>query len=94
MQIGKRVDLWVLGAALLAGGEFSYAHLRPMGLWPWELVSSSIARLAAACFEVSGFQGPARWAPLGIGAAWLAAAVLAWSRRRATAAREEENHNG
>ena len=80
----NQVHAWVLGLALLAGGEFSYAHLRRLGLWPLELMARSMWRLASVA---AGTTFPA-------GALWIGAVafivLLGWGlvtwkdRRRAS----------
>ena len=95
MQIGRRVEVWVLGAALLASGEFSYAHLRQVVLWPLEIVSSALWRMLAARLEASCLQGSFWLAPLGLAAVALLAGALSRRRRRRTAADAEGGpHHG
>jgi hypothetical protein len=42
MKNSQRAGLWALAAALLAGAEFGYAHLRQVNLWPLQLIASSL----------------------------------------------------
>jgi len=87
----NQVQTWVLGVALLAGGEFSYAHLRHLGLWPLELMMGSMWRLAAV-LVAAGFPSGALWAApvaLAVGAL-LVLGIAAWSKRRH--ASERRNH--
>jgi F0F1-type ATP synthase assembly protein I len=45
MKKSQRVGLWALAAALLAGTEFGYAHLRQVDLWPLQLIVSTLWRV-------------------------------------------------
>jgi len=45
MKNSQRAGLWALAAALLAGTEFGYAHLREADLWPLQLIASSLWRV-------------------------------------------------
>ncbi len=65
-----RVQAWLLGVTLLAGGEFSYAHLRRFGFWPLELMARSAWRLATT-LAAAVLPGRA------LGALWAAPAALA-----------------
>lgn len=95
MRIGRRMESWVVGAALLASGEFGYAHVRHMGLWPVEAVSSSIWPLLAANVGAAESR-PSFWlAPLGLAlVALLVCAVGVRKRGRTTTAPEGGRHHG
>lgn len=87
----NRVQAWVLGVALLAGGEFSYAHLRQLGLWPLELAARSVWRLVSM-LAAAVFPGNSLWtAPLGtILIALLLWGIAIWRRQRRAAAPSSE----
>lgn len=86
MSSAKRVEVGALGLALLASGEFSYAHLRYLGVWSLELIAHSAWRLAM--FRVADVA-PSRafWtAPLALGmTALLVCGVSMWRERRRAA---------
>jgi hypothetical protein len=87
MVRANRVHTWVLGLALLAGGEFSYAHLRQFGLWPLELMARSAWRLVSM-LAAAVFPGNSLWAAplLTILIALLLWAIARWrGQRRAVA---------
>lgn len=95
MVRANRVQTWVLGVALLAGGEFSYAHLRRVGLWPLELLARSVWRLVSM-LAAAVFPGGTLWAAplvtvliaLGL---W---GIVAWrGQRRAAAPTPEGRHH-
>jgi hypothetical protein len=91
----NQVQAGMLGLALLAGGEFSYAHLRHLGLWPLELLARSMWRLAGLLASAV-FPNGALWvAPvvLALGAL-LAWGIAAWrgQPRTATPAPEGRHH--
>jgi hypothetical protein len=67
MARANQLQGWTVVLALLAGAEFSYAHLRQIGLWAVELVAQSVWRLACA---LASLVFPA-------GNAWIAPAALA-----------------
>lgn len=91
----RRVEVWTLGAALLASGEFGYAHLRQLGFWPLEVIVPSLWRVVVAYFGASWSSGTFWLAPLALGvAALLASSIVAWRRRRAAADRKGGNHHG
>lgn len=79
MSSAKRVEVGALGLALLASGEFSYAHLRHLGVWSLELIAHSAWRLAM--FRVADVASSrAFWAaPLALMTAGLLACGLAIS---------------
>jgi len=71
----NQLQAGMLGLALLAGGEFSYAHLRHLGLWPLELMARSGWRLVSM-LAAAVFPGSAPWtAPL----ATVLIALLLWA---------------
>ena len=95
MVRANRMQAWVLGLALLAGGEFSYAHLRQLGLWPLELAARSAWRLVSIQLAAV-FPGKSVWdAPLvTILIALLLWGVAAWrGQRRAVAPAPDEGRH-
>lgn len=86
MVRANRVQAWVAGLALLAGGEFSYAHLRQFGLWPLELAARSAWRLVSM-LAAAVLPGNNLWAaPLGtILIALLLWGIAGWRGQRAAA---------
>ena len=91
----NQVQASLLGVALLAGGEFSYAHLRHLGLWPLELMARSVWRLISM-LSAAVFPGNSLWAvPLvTILIALLLWAIAAWrGQRRAAAPATERRHH-
>ncbi|HEV2425038.1 MAG TPA: hypothetical protein VGZ29_09450 [Terriglobia bacterium] len=91
MAKANRVQTWVLGVALLAGGEFSYAHLRQLGLWPLELAARSAWRLVSL-LAAAVLPGNNLWAaPLGtILIVLLTWGITLWRGQRRAAARGPE----
>jgi hypothetical protein len=91
MVRANRMQTWVLGLALLAGGEFSYAHLRQLGLWPLELAARSAWRLVGM-LAATVFPGNSLWAaPLvTILIALLLWGIAAWRGQRRAAASGSE----
>ncbi len=87
MASANRMHGWVVGLALLAGGEFSYAHLRQLGLWPLELLARSAWRLISMR-AAAVFPGNSLWAaPLvTILIAVLLWGIAAWRGQRDAAA--------
>lgn len=75
MAKANQVQAGMLGVALLAGGEFSYAHLRYLGLWPFELIARSVWRLAGL-LAPAALPGSAVWAAL---LATVFIALLLWA---------------
>jgi hypothetical protein len=73
----------MMAAALLASLEFGYAHLRQVGLWPLELIASSIWRLLQEHLTAAG-PGNKLWVmPLGVVMAGLLVEVVGiWRERR------------
>jgi hypothetical protein len=89
------MQAWMLGVALLAGGEFSYAHLRQLGLWPLELMARSAWRLVSM-LAAAVFPGGSLWAaPLvTILIALLLWGISAWhGQHRAAAPAPEGRHH-
>jgi len=83
MRIGRIAGSWTLAAALLAGLELGYAHLRQLDLWPLELIASSLWRLLGQRLAAAGAGGHLWMAPVGVLIAGLAVeAVAAWRDRR------------
>jgi len=94
MVRANRMQTWVVGLALLAGGEFSYAHLRQLGLWPLELAARSAWRLVSM-LAAAVLPGDSLWAaPLvTILIALLLWGIAAWrGRRREAAPAPERRH--
>lgn len=81
MRISERTGLWLLAAALPASLEFSYAHLQHLGLWPLQLIASSLWRLLGANGTDSA---AAAWAPAAalVLIGLVAEALAVWTGRR------------
>lgn len=82
MARAKQLQTCVLGLTLLAGGEFSYSHLRHLGFWPLELMMQSAWRLAGL-LATAVFPGSALWtAPLALAVLATVVWILAPRRNR------------
>lgn len=82
MAKANQVQVWALGLALLAGGEFSYAHLRRLGLWPLELMARSAWRLASMAAGTALPGGAPSVAPVALALIALAVWGIAALRKR------------
>jgi hypothetical protein len=80
--------MWLVAAASLASLELIYGHLQQMGLWPLELIASSLWRFLGAhagATEATVWGGPAALILVG-----LLAEILAWTARRPSLRRASE----
>jgi len=83
MRMGRIAGQWVLAAALLAGLELGYAHLRQLDLWPLELIASSLWQLLGQRLTAAGDGGHLWMIPVGVLIAGLSVeAVAVWRERR------------
>jgi len=88
MRMSQRAGVWLLAAASLASLELIYAHLQQMGLWPLELLASSLWRFLGAhagATEATVWSGAAAVILVG-----LLAEILAWTARRPSLRRAPE----